>query len=82
MGVISLLGSPAGFIGVKSQDRKKVVMPSLYLLGVAQIAFLGSLYFQGQKIYSEFIPFIMLFAARSFLQTKMTTPMLHDTRTP
>jgi hypothetical protein len=81
VGVISLLISPAGFIGVTSQDRRKVVMSSLYLLLVALGAFFVSWYFQGNKLYAEFIPFIALFSARSFWHRKMTTPMLHDPRT-
>lgn len=81
VGVISLLISPAGFIGVQSQDRKKVVKTSLYLLLVAQTAFFVSWYFQGNKLSSEFIPFIALFSARSFWHRNMTTPKLHDPKT-
>jgi len=71
VGVVSLLLSPAGFIGIKSQDRKKVIMFSLYLLVVAQVAFLVSFYFQGNKIYSEYVPFIALFAIQGILRSKM-----------
>ena len=71
VGVVSLLLSPAGFIGIKSQDRKKVIMFSLYLLVVAQVAFLVSFYFQGNKMYSEYVPFIALFAIQGILKSKM-----------
>ncbi len=71
-GTGSLLLSSAGFIGVVSQDRKKVVLFSLYLLLVAQIAFFLSFYLQGQKLYSEYIPFLTLFAAQSLLKSQMT----------
>ena len=42
VGVSSLLISPAGSIGVHSQDRKKVVIASLYLLLAIQMAVLVS----------------------------------------
>ncbi|MEC4679423.1 MAG: hypothetical protein VST67_01835 [Nitrospirota bacterium] len=71
VGVVSLLLSPAGFIGIKSQDRKKVIIFSLYLLVVAQVAFLFSFYFQGNKIYSEYVPFMALFAIQAILKSKM-----------
>ena len=71
VGVVSILLNPAGFIGIKSQDRKKVIIFSLYLLLVAQIAFLFSFYFQGNKIYSEYIPFIALFAVQGILKFKV-----------
>ncbi len=71
VGVVSLLLSPAGFIGIKSQDRKKVIIFSLYLLVVAQVAFLFSFYFQGNKIYSEYVPFLALFAIQGILKSKM-----------
>jgi len=69
--VISLLLSPAGFIGIKSQDRKKVIIFSLYLLVVAQVAFLFSFSFQGNKMYSEYVPFMALFAVQGILKSKM-----------
>ncbi|MDH5429606.1 MAG: hypothetical protein OEZ57_16425 [Nitrospirota bacterium] len=74
VGALSLVVSPAGFIGVLSQDRKMVVIFSLSLLLVAVLAFSASLYFQGDKLYSEIIPFLGLFAARKILHTKMPKP--------
>ena len=71
VGTCSLLFSPAGFIGISSQDRKQVIIFSLYLLLITGIAFLFSLYFQGNKILSQFIPFIALFSAQRKLQTSM-----------
>ena len=72
VGTITLLWSPTGFIGISSEDRKSVVLFSLYLLLATLAAFLVSFNFQGNKIFSEYIPFIGLFAARSFLRSKMT----------
>ena len=71
VGVVSLLVSPAGFIGVLSTDRKKVIMFSLYLLLVALIAFLLSFSLQGNKWLSEVIPFIGLFAIQGLLRFQM-----------
>ena len=72
VGVVSLLVSPAGFIGVVSPDRKKVFKFSLYLLLVALIAFSLSFYLQGNKLYSEVIPFIGLFVIQGLLRSRMT----------
>ena len=71
VGVISLVMSPAGFIGVTSQDRKAVTHYSLSLLLISALAFSVSLYFQGDKLYSEVIPFLGLFATRKILHTRM-----------
>lgn len=75
VGTCSLLFSPVGFIGIPSQDKKKVLTFSLYLLLIAGIAFVCSLYFQGNKILSELIPFIVLFSAQRKLQSNMMKPM-------
>ncbi len=71
LGVASLSFSPAGFIGVTSQDRGKIVKFSLYLLLVAVIAFLVSFFLQGNKLFSEYIPFITVFAAHNILKARM-----------
>ncbi len=71
VGVVSLLLSPAGFIGIKSSNRKKIIAFSLYLLLIAQLAYLVSLYFKGNKILSEFVPFIVLFATQGLLKSKL-----------
>lgn len=78
VGVVSLLVSPAGFIGVPSQNRKLVSIFSLSLLLIAVIAFLASFFFQGNKLYSEVIPFLGLFATRKILHSKMTKTLQHD----
>lgn len=72
VGVVSLLVSPTGFIGVLSPDRKKVMLFSLYLLLVALIAFVLSFSLQGNKLLSEVIPFIGLFAIQGLLRSHMT----------
>lgn len=71
MGAGSLLFSPEGFIGVTSQDRKQIVKFSLYLLFVAVIAFFVSFFLQGNKLFSEYIPFITLFTAHGILKSQM-----------
>lgn len=71
VGGVSMLLSPAGFIGIQFHDRKKIINFSLYLLFAALLAFLFSFYFQGSKIYSEYMPFIMLFATQSILKFKV-----------
>jgi len=71
VGVVSLLLSPAGFIGINFSRQKKSYHFSLYLLVVAQVAFLFSFYFQGNKIYSEYVPFLALFAIQGILKSKM-----------
>jgi hypothetical protein len=78
VGVVSLALNPAGFIGVTSHDRKKVVMFSLYLLVVALVAFLCSYYFQGNKMYSEYAPFMVLFAVQGMLKSKMIVGEKHS----
>ena len=72
VGVVSLLVNPAGFIGVKSPDRKKVVLFSLALLLVALLAFFLSFSLQGNKLYSEVLPFIGLFTIQGLLRSQMT----------
>jgi len=54
VGVVSLALSPEGFIGITSHDRKRVIMFSLYLLVVAQVAFLCSYYFLFSREYTVF----------------------------
>ena len=76
VGVVSLLVNPAGFIGVKSPDRKKVVLFSLALLLVALLAFFLSFSLQGNKLYSEVLPFIGLFAIQGLLRSQMTNAVL------
>ncbi len=70
-GVVSLLCSSAGFIGVTSHDRGKIVKFSLYLLLVAVIAFFVSFFLQGHKLFSEYIPFFTLFTAHGILKSQM-----------
>jgi len=82
VGTVSLLLSPLGFIGIKSQDRKKVIIYSLYLLLVVQIAFLFSFYFKGNKIASEYIPFISLFAIQGILKSKAMKALSPNSKTP
>jgi len=82
VGAVSILLSPTGFIGIKSQDRKKVIAFSLYLLSIALLTFLFSFYFQGHKIFSEYIPFFVVFAAQRKLQSMMTKTILDDSTAP
>jgi hypothetical protein len=81
VGMVSLLVSPAGFIGVVSPDRKKVVMFSLSLLLVALIAFILSFSLQGNKLFSEIIPFIGLFSIQGLLRSQMTKAFFCHSRT-
>ncbi|MDH5565027.1 MAG: hypothetical protein OEY91_15565 [Nitrospirota bacterium] len=74
VGAVSLLVSPAGFIGITSPDRKMVTIFSFGLLLVSVLAFLLSFHFQGDRLYSELIPFLGLFAARKILQSRMPKP--------
>jgi hypothetical protein len=71
VGAISLVMTPAGFIGVPSPNRKMVIILSVSLLLISVLAFSMSLYFQGNKLYSEVIPFLGLFAARKILHMRM-----------
>jgi len=82
VGVVSLALSPEGFIGSTSHDRKTVIMFSLYLLVVAQVAFLCSYYFQGNKMYSEYVPFMVLFAVQGILKSKMIKTVPPYSQTP
>lgn len=74
VGAISLVMTPAGFIGVTSPNRKIVTIFSVSLLLISVLAFSMSLYFQGNKLYSEVIPFLGLFAARKILHMKIPKP--------
>ena len=70
VGVVSLIFSPAGFIGIDSKNRQIIVVYSLYLLVVAIVAFLLAYSFRTDRILSETVPFIILFTAYGVLKSR------------
>ena len=62
---ICAMGSRAGFIGVKSENRKAVRLRSIGLLAVALIVTGLSWRFHGDALLSAYVPFIILFIAQA-----------------
>lgn len=73
VGVVSLIFSPAGFIGVDSKNRPIVVVYSMYLLVIAIVAFLLAYSFRTSRFFSETVPFVILFTAYGFLKSRANT---------
>ncbi len=57
VGILTTFLSGRGFVGVEHQDRRRVMVYSLYLLAVATAAFLVSLVFRGNNILAGALPF-------------------------
>jgi len=68
VGVVSLLFTPSGFIGVDSASRKSAIAYSVGLLIVAVVAFLLAYYFRSMRAVSETIPFALLFLCYAALR--------------
>ena len=72
VGMVTAVWSSSGFIGIYSSNRKKVVNLSWLLLIIVLAALIFSLVFQGNKIVSEYIPFVVVFTAQRILRVKAT----------
>jgi hypothetical protein len=72
VGFVCLLFSPHGFIGVKSTDKQSIRKFSLFLFMISICAFSISFVFQENKIFSEFVPFTLLFFTQYIFQNIIT----------
>ena len=70
-GIATTVFSSNGFIGVESADAKLIKKYSYYLLLFSIIAFSLSLYSQGNRLFSELIPFIGIFLIQNVLKKKL-----------
>lgn len=73
VGVFSLLFSPSGFIDVESENRKVVVAYSVGLLLIAVVAFLLAYLFRPNRMFTETVPFVILFAAYGAFRSRANT---------
>ncbi len=73
VGLVSMVASPRGFIGLDCPDAKQVKVFSLYLLLVSMGACLISFGFQGNPLLSEVIPFTGLFVIQARLKSRLTS---------
>lgn len=71
-GIIAVLFSPKGFIGIKSSDKDAIKKYSNYLILCAVIAFIVSFSMRGSLLFSELGPFTCLFLMQKSLQNKLT----------
>ena len=69
--VVSIVLSPAGFIGVNSPDITSIKKYSLLLLLFSICALAISFGFRGSRILSEIAPFISLFLIQSWLKARI-----------
>ncbi len=72
VGFVSLSFSPHGFIGVNSTDKRSVKIFSLFLLIISICAFSISFVFRENKIFSELVPFTLIFFTQHILRNKIT----------
>ena len=72
VGFVCLLFSPHGFIGVNSTDKRSVKIFSLFLFFISICAFSISFVFRGNRIFSELIPFTLIFFTQYILKNKIT----------
>jgi hypothetical protein len=72
VGFISLLFSPQGFIGVNSTDENSIKKLSVLLLIVSICAFSLSFAFRGKRVFSEVVPFVLIFFTQHILKNKFT----------
>ena len=71
IGIVSISLSQRGFIGIQSLDIKSVKKFSLYLLLFSLCAFFISFGFRGNRILSEILPFIALYAIQSLFKKRL-----------
>jgi len=64
-----------GALGVSCSGQHKDGVYSALLLGVAVVAFLLSLYFQGNRVLAEFLPFVLLFSVYAVLRKQLEGPV-------
>lgn len=72
VGVVTLLWSPQGFIGVAQADRQAIRTYSLYLLWIAVGAFLCAWAFHARPVLSMALPFTALFMGYKLLRAHLT----------
>jgi len=72
VGIATSLFSPHGFIGSPGPDRKSNYSSSALLLAAAMIALGISWFFMGNIFYTDILPFIGLFMAQDWLQSRTT----------
>ena len=71
VGFMSSLFSPQGFIGVYSTSKSAIKGASLLLLFSSICAFGLSFAFRGNRLFSEVVPFILIFFTQHLLKNKI-----------
>lgn len=72
VGVITLVWSPSGFIGVPQRKRHAIRRYSWYLLLLAAAAFILSWVFRAHLWLAGALPFMGLFLGQSLLAARLT----------
>lgn len=72
VGVVTLIGSPHGFIGVPHGERKAICLHSCALFLVAVGAFVTAWVFQEHARLSTVIPFAALYGAHALLRARVS----------
>ncbi|MCK5310665.1 MAG: hypothetical protein KAJ62_01055 [Desulfobacteraceae bacterium] len=72
VGLVCLLFSPHGFIGVNSADKHSIKKFSLLLFFVSICAFSISFVLRENRVFSELIPFTLIFFTQYILKNKVT----------
>ena len=72
VGVVTLLLTPDGFVGVAHPDSRFVRLNSFYLLLAGIVAFVASLYFRGNTILAGTVPFIALAVVHKTLAFRLS----------
>lgn len=72
VGIVAILISPKGFIGIHHSDQRSVRIYSVYLLLVAIAAFGTSYFLSGKILISDVVPFIALFVVKDLLKSRLS----------
>jgi glycerol-3-phosphate acyltransferase PlsY len=70
IGIVTMVFSHGGFLGIYQRDRASIVQGSFYLLVAAAAALALSMVFHDNTVLSEFVPFVLLFASQHVLRLK------------
>jgi hypothetical protein len=70
IGIVTMVFSHGGFLGIYQRDRASIVQGSFYLLVAAAAALALSMVFHDNTVLSEFVPFVLLFASQHILRLK------------
>lgn len=71
VGLAASIFSPHGFVGLPDPDRKRRHRHSALLMASAGVALGISVFFRGQIVYADILPFIGLFIVNDRLQSRI-----------